>query len=127
MKSLQITLEERLHCSCSGLLVLTLDGKLYGIAALNAESHHAHDALGIDFLFRAGDHDFRGKLACLLDQQSGRSSVDTQCIRNRIFNGLHLRITSFPLLGFQVQQYVACRNRFSCHGFYVLERIRIAD
>ena len=59
MKSLQITLEERLHCSCSGLLVLTLDGKLYGIAALNTESHHAHDALGIDWASDTkdgGDH-----------------------------------------------------------------------
>lgn len=86
---LTITLEERLHCSCSGLLVLALDGELYGIAALDAQTHHAHDALGIDFLFRAGDHDFRGKLACLLDQQARRSSVDAQCILDGIFNGFH--------------------------------------
>ena len=52
----------------------------YGVALLCAHAHHAHDALGVYFLFRGSDHDLGGELACLLDEHAGRTGVNAEFI-----------------------------------------------
>ena len=91
---LQVLGEELLQSLASCCLVLALDGDVQCIALLYTHTHQAHQTGCVNSLAVLVQGNLARKALNNLNQLACRTSVDAQCVLNRVIKLLHIPGTS---------------------------------